>query len=147
MEQVLEKMFFIRTLGDPPDASSPAGPEMRARLSFEGDPSGSLTLRISSKAAHSIAADFLGEEEYAITDQQVGEVICELANMICGSVLSRVESESTFRLASPSILPSTESAAVSPDAAVHAIEIGGGALSVTVDTERAACSAATARGF
>ncbi|HEY2018387.1 MAG TPA: chemotaxis protein CheX, partial [Bryobacteraceae bacterium] len=90
VEDVLEKMFFIQSAGEPPNAN--CKPECCARLSFDGNPPGWLILRLTAAAARSVAADFLGEEETALTAQQIGEVVCELANMICGSVLSRVES-------------------------------------------------------
>jgi CheY-specific phosphatase CheX len=103
---VLEKMFLVRCLGA---LQAPApDPEMVAHLTFEGEPSGSLTLRVPSGAARSVAADFLGEQEPALSEQQISEVLCELANMICGSVLSRVESNTTFRLASPQIVASLD---------------------------------------
>src|SRR4051794_38968597 len=103
VDEVLEKMFFVRSLGDV--ASTADEPECIARLSFEGEPSGWLALRVTAHAARSVAADFLGEDEGELSDGQVGEVVCELANMICGSLLSRVERNATFRLETPQLVP------------------------------------------
>src|SRR5580698_7386137 len=96
--EVLEKMFFISDVGGPVPESDSAAPEIAARLTFDGSLPGWLALRMSKMAARSIAADFLGEEVETLTDRQEKEMVCELANMICGSVLSRAENETTFHL-------------------------------------------------
>jgi len=138
VNEVLEKMFFIRSLGDSPSASAES--ELIAHLTFEGHPCGSFTLRAGRAAARSITADFLGAEEDELTDEQVGEVICELANMICGSALSRIESDFHFRLASPVLLsapPKDRGAVVS-----QAVELYNGALAATMNIEETACPTA-----
>jgi hypothetical protein len=104
---------------------------------------------VAGGAARSVAADFLGEEEPALSEQQIGEVVCELANMICGSVLSRVESAITFQLATPRIVAAESaiegrvslglgtapsSAADAEHSTVHAIETCGGAMVVMINT-------------
>jgi CheY-specific phosphatase CheX len=99
-QQVLETMFFTSIMGerrDPPD-----DPALEALVSFEGEPQGSFGLKLSASAARAIAANFLGvEDEAELTDSQIGEVACELANMICGTMLSQVESGSTFNISHP----------------------------------------------
>jgi CheY-specific phosphatase CheX len=135
VNEVLEKMFFIRSLGDSAAASS--SPELIAHLKFEGRPCGSFTLCAGLSAARSITADFLGTEEGELTNEQVGEVICELANMICGSALSRIENEFQFRLASPVLLsapPKDRGTVVS-----EAVELYHGALAATMNIEERAC--------
>jgi CheY-specific phosphatase CheX len=145
VDDVLEKMFFVRSLGAPLNES--AAPLVAAHLTFQGDPPGWLTLRVTAGAARSVAADFLGEEESELSEAQIGEVVCELANMICGSMLSRVESNTLFRLATPRLIaPDTGSA--NPDAGVPAsattcaAEISSGAITVIFNMEIPACSAA-----
>ena len=62
VQEVLEKMFFVEPVEEPPgEADSPDG-ELAVRLAFEGLPSGALTLRVTTTAARQIAADFLGED-------------------------------------------------------------------------------------
>jgi CheY-specific phosphatase CheX len=138
VEDVLEKMFFIRSLGEAVEPGLPEG-DVKAHLTFDGEPSGSLTLRVTRGAARSISADFLGAEEGDLNEQQVGEVVCELANMICGAVLSRVESAVTFRLAQPELGEGDEPGEPAPEAsgqnALHCVEIGGGYLTVAIHTE------------
>jgi CheY-specific phosphatase CheX len=141
MADVLEKMFFIRTLGVPGETAPQI--DFVAGLTFEGDPPGSFTLRISKAAACSIAADFLGAEECELSEREVSDVVCELANMICGSVLSRVESNSTFRLAAPRLIeqpqPAPDPGEVPPGGATHVVEISGGLLVASIQTETPGC--------
>jgi CheY-specific phosphatase CheX len=142
VKEVLEKMFFIHCQEESAEFSSE--PEVVANLTFEGEPSGALTLRVTARAARSVAADFLAAEEPDLSEQEIGEVVCELANMICGSVLSRVESSAAFRLASPRIVASkSDATGLGPPPSiggaghsiVHAVEIGGGRMVVSIDTE------------
>jgi CheY-specific phosphatase CheX len=132
--EVLERMFFICDEGAPAPENDNAKPEIGVRLDFEGSPPGWLALRIGKRAARSIAADFLGEDEEALTDRQAEEMACELANMICGSVLSHTESDATFRLSSPLVMPLTDW--VEPqDAAVHRVALADGALTIFMKAE------------
>ena len=134
---VLEKMFFISILDETPDTVVlPAEEDIAVRLSFEGKPSGSLTVRLNRFAARSIAADFLGTELDQLSESQVEEVMCELANMICGSVLSRVESAVAFRLGVPEI---TVPSPPPETAAVYSVPLGPAAITVVMVTEAPIC--------
>jgi len=159
----MEKMFFIHCLDE--SLESEPEPEFVAHLTFEGDPSGALTLTVKASAARSVAADFLAAEEPDLSEQEIGEVVCELANMICGSVLSRVESSATFRLASPRIVASGNNAgnaagnaaaeppgslppvAGVPGSTAHAGEISSGRMVVSINTETPAWSTTARYAF
>ena len=135
--EVLERMFFICDDGAPVFEGDNDEPEIAAWLTFEGSPPGWLELRIGKKAARSIAADFLGEEEESLTDRQAEDMACELANMICGSVLSRTQSDA-FRLSSPAILPLADW--VQPqNASVHQVPLPHGALTVLMKAGSPIC--------
>ena len=55
VQEVLEKMFFVEPVEEPPgEAASPDG-EMAVQLAFEGVPSGVLPLCVTSAAARQIA--------------------------------------------------------------------------------------------
>jgi CheY-specific phosphatase CheX len=136
--EVLERMFFITAFDYDADVQSLEG-AISARVVFRGAPSGSLLITVGRSVARSISADFLGEDENDLEDSQVGEVVCELANMVCGSVLSRVESTAVFHLESPVIVPTAVSDVVPDNAACHAVAFGGGQLIVVLETERALC--------
>ena len=131
VEDVLAKMFFVETLGE--SASEPGAPPaaaMGAEVTFEGEPAGTLTMRLTTSAADQIAADFLGLDAEVVSPSRVAEVVCELANMICGSVLSRLESATAFHLATPRIVPLPECASAPADAIRYAAELSNGELAV-----------------
>jgi CheY-specific phosphatase CheX len=104
VNSVLETMFFAAPLG-------PAEPEagdverLAASVAFEGRPSGTLALCISVEAARQSAADFLGEDAASVSDAQSGEVVCELANMVCGSIVTPLEGGASFDLSAPRLIP------------------------------------------
>jgi CheY-specific phosphatase CheX len=139
VEGVLEAMFFSTPLG-------PAEPEtgtgvLEAHVTFHGRPSGTLGVRLSRTSARTLAAGFLGEDEQALTDSQPGEVLCELANMLCGSLVSRLESDETFDLTSPELVsiervPDAGSEAL--PAACQSVALEDGILTVTLHVEKAA---------
>jgi len=142
MDDVLEKMFFIR---GPSDSFAPQQlSEVVAGLSFEGNPPGWLTLELPGDAARLLTASFLGQEETEVSPQEVGEVVCELANIICGATLSRVESETTFRLSEPRLLIAGERPG-GCGTAMHAVRIGSGTLVVNFKMEECACPCSSER--
>jgi CheY-specific phosphatase CheX len=132
VDRVLETMFFTAPLG----AAEPetGATVIEARLAFHGRLSGSLSVCLSEPSVRLLAAGFLGEDEETLTDAQSGQVICELANMLCGSLVSKLESEKSFDLAPPELGPfESETAAGSdaPPAARQSYQVEGGILTVT----------------
>ena len=133
--EVLETMFFTSVLdngacrGVPKDTAA-----VSSRLTFRGDPSGVFEIGITSDAARSLAAGFLGEDEQDLSEGRAGEVVCELANMLCGSVLSRIGSDFTFELSHPEIVDTELEA---PDTSL-CFELPEGMLAVSIRFEAAA---------
>jgi CheY-specific phosphatase CheX len=140
--EVLEKMFFIDTAEVEAEGGLSVSGEdgINARLTFEGVPPGCLWLRLTSGAARSLAADFLGEEASELSGQKIEEVIGELANMLCGSVLTRVESTTDFRLAAPEIVEAPVANAAQPAMASRTVALAGGILTVAMTMESTACT-------
>jgi len=110
VEEVLETMCFTLLLS----SSALSGPEaavpgagfsnpVTAVLQFEGSPSGEFRLSVPLTVARGVGSGFLGREPGEVSDCQAGEVVCELANMFCGSVLSRLEAETIFHLSHPEL--------------------------------------------
>ena len=137
VRDVLEKMFFLDLAEPPGDAGRPAG--VMAEVTFEGDPPGTFQLDLDLTAARAAAADFLGEDPDELSVERTNEVVCELANMICGSVLSRVESRAAFRLATPRIALAGEKLETRAEASFRAA-VGEGLLRAEIRMERAACT-------
>jgi CheY-specific phosphatase CheX len=104
--EVLEAMYFT-TLLDSTLAEQPVGvsPDPLASIAFQlrfaGDVSGRFGMCLDQATAFSLAANFLGESDNTISADEVAEVVGELANMLCGSVMSRVEGEHKFALSHP----------------------------------------------
>jgi len=142
--EVLENMFFLDSLGEAGEA--PAGADtVTVHLSFEGAPPGCFGMRLARAAANAIAADFLGEDADSLTPQQSTDVTLELANMICGAVLSRIESSATFRLGPPRVV-----ADIATDdrrepwpgeATRYTVETGSGTLTASIRMETRTCKA------
>lgn len=102
--QVLETMFFITV--EEPDPSAPlAEPCWWLEVDFRGNPSGCFYLGISDATAATAAANFLGAEPgIAVGREETVNVLREMANMICGATLSRLENGRSFELSSPRLL-------------------------------------------
>jgi hypothetical protein len=130
--EVLERMFFLAGLGEAPEPPAEAG-TVTVQVTFDGDPPGCFQMRIARPAANAIAADFLGEDPDSLTGQQSAEVTLELANMICGAVLSRIESSATFRLGAPQI------AADDTGDTRYTVETGSGTLTVALQMKTRIC--------
>jgi hypothetical protein len=100
--EVLETMFFTEAQVDVCDhAWLEAAP--CARIRFEGSHCGEMLLAVSAEAVVPIAASFLGLAEDELTDPQRGQVVQELANILCGAMLSHLWPESKLDLVSPEL--------------------------------------------
>jgi CheY-specific phosphatase CheX len=102
VNSVLETMFFTAVGREQEPEESPA---IAAHLSFRGNPSGDMVISLSMAAASPIAAGFLGVDEADLTEAQAGEVLCEMANMLCGWVISKIETKTSFDLAPQRLVP------------------------------------------
>jgi CheY-specific phosphatase CheX len=105
VEAVLETMFFSAPLGlAESDLSCLSCSKLEARVAFSGKVSGILDVRVSAASARSLAASFLGEDEESLPDAEIAQVVCELANMLCGWMVSKPESEGSFDLDAPEMV-------------------------------------------
>lgn len=102
-QEALETMFFAMPDTVSIDPRRPDGEVIAASLAFQGWPHGRFGLVVSTAAARTLAANFIGcDESDDIRPDQMTGVIGELANMICGGVLSKLESDASFDLGAPS---------------------------------------------
>lgn len=128
---VLETMFFTAVSAAEQTGTAAVPHELTAGVRFTGAPSGMFALAIAEAPARRIACNFLGADgESALADGQVAEVIGELANMICGSALSRLESDSTFDIGQPAPLAGLDT--VPARAARCELEVEGGSLALAL---------------
>jgi hypothetical protein len=98
--EVLETMFFAEAVSTGCDHSWLSS-SCSAQLGFEGSHSGDFRLSVSPPAAESIASAFLGLDPEEVTETQRSQVLLELANILCGSVLSHFWPESDLSLLEP----------------------------------------------
>lgn len=135
-EEVLETMFFATVIGEA-SATEPIPPDSAAaRLAFRGKPSGVFTVAACPSAARSLAAAFLALDEDEVAQERAREVVCELANMICGSVLSRLEPDELFELEHPEPVAVTGACpCVSALSARRALDLGDGTLNICIEIE------------
>lgn len=104
--EVLETMFFLSVEREAGWEEVAHKEHLYAEMDFQGAAEGRLELAVSRDIAPVLAAGFLGKEEPELTQPEIEGVVCELANMLCGSVLSRLESQSLFQLGAPQMTQS-----------------------------------------
>jgi hypothetical protein len=107
LEDVLSTMFFAGVVGeiaeeDVASQVSPDTPLICVKLSFSGSIAGALLLAVPDAVAATLAADFSGCDG---PSDQLGteQSVCELANMICGSTLSRIVPDAHVVLSHPEL--------------------------------------------
>ncbi|MGE5644264.1 MAG: chemotaxis protein CheX [Acidobacteriota bacterium] len=133
---VLETMFFTGAESERPGYASGTAGAIEARLRFDGERPGEFRVLVAPGAARSIAANFLGaDEEAEITEAQAGDVVSELANMICGSALSRLEGDVAFDLSHPSVSRLDAEPAAWPDGAARTFDLENGWLTAAIRFE------------
>jgi len=109
ISEVLETMFFqpvqITTAGVDLRQWFAGKPSLQgATLNFRGPIGGSLFFLIPESAANEITANFLGINEEKIDEAQSGDTVKEALNMICGNMLSVVDTEGCFALDIPQLI-------------------------------------------
>ncbi len=106
ISDVLETMFFL-----PVDYNDSVQKEelwagekdliLAAKLDFDGPFSGCCVFFIPKKLAVSLAADFMGTDEEAVSDDQITGTVLEITNMIAGNTFSLYDSQAVFNLDVP----------------------------------------------
>jgi CheY-specific phosphatase CheX len=100
--EVLESMCFISTEGEAVEAVEHYQPDwVCSSLRFKGIHNGTFGLAVPPATASTIASNFLGDDEDSLNEAQCAEVICEFANMVCGTLLAHLEPKKTFDLSPP----------------------------------------------
>lgn len=98
--EVLATMFFEEAAPEACEHDWLAS-AISASVDFGGSHCGEFLVSVSPNTARSIASGFLGLETEEMTESQPGEVILELANILCGTLLSTLYPESNLSLGSP----------------------------------------------
>jgi CheY-specific phosphatase CheX len=96
---VVEQMFyvFLEPVGD--EYSDYA---MEAAIQFKGDLKGEVSILVSEGLAKSMVQNLLGLETGQMTKEDIEDCVKEVANMICGNFLGRLDQTRMFDLSMPS---------------------------------------------
>ena len=105
VERVLETMCFSAVMGPAEMELAQASLGIGARVDFQGPTQGAVLIGCSPAGAQTLTRNFLGTED--ITDLQVLQFVSELANMICGAVVSTFGAPGQYDLGSPDPVAST----------------------------------------
>jgi hypothetical protein len=97
-EEVLETMFFTGILSAEVQTVCRGAGDLHASVRFEGPPDGELRVCIPHQTGSALASSFLGIVPDEVTNADCEQVAGELANMFCGSLLSRSAPTSEFHL-------------------------------------------------
>lgn len=100
---VLETMFFEEAVATACEHAW-LSTAVSAHLSFAGSHCGEFLLSVTPGTARSIASGFLGLDPEEMTETQPGEVMLELANILCGALMSNLWPESSLSLGSPELV-------------------------------------------
>jgi CheY-specific phosphatase CheX len=101
-QRVLETMFFVTPDKVSMDPQRPAGALIAASLTFQGAPPGRFGLVVSDLVARTLTENFIGcDDDIVLLPAQVAGVMGEIANMMCGAVVSQMESDVIFDLSAP----------------------------------------------
>ena len=84
------------------------GKRIVAQVDFDHEASGQMRMELPPAVAQAIAANFFGDDDGALSDTQVRSMVAELTNIICGSLLSRLNPTSLMMLSSPEIFMADE---------------------------------------
>lgn len=105
--QAFEVMCFVELT--PAAENLPiTGRRIVAQVDFDHEASGQLRLELPPEAAETIASNFFGGDEANLSESQVRSLVAELTNIICGSLLSRLNPGSLMMLSSPEIYVADE---------------------------------------
>ena len=136
-QSVLETMFFVVPEGPVDAACHQQPPLLRAALAFRGEWRGTFELTAPLNSAKALASSFSGvSEPEEVTEAEAAEVMRELANMVCGSTLSRLAGDKIFDLDSPKMLDHPILDPVSgATATTRALDLGFGVVAFTLKIE------------
>lgn len=137
-QSVLETMFFVVPEGDTEGMHRQEPPLLHTGLSFRGEWQGTFELTAPLNSAKTLASSFSGLiEPEQVTEQEAAEVLRELANMVCGSTLSRLAGNKIFDLESPKMLDAPMLTSSASTTTTRTVDLGFGVVAFTLKIEDA----------
>lgn len=105
VNQAMEAMFFDAAAPVPDCGHGEAPDCITVCLWFHDAVDGEFMLTTPLATATALAANFMGLEPDDVDRSQAEQIVCELANIVCGSALSRLEPSTELRLSPPLVTP------------------------------------------
>jgi len=102
--KVLETMFFTEAVVAPCEHSWFSS-AVNVQVGFDGSHCGAMRMAVSEEAVAPLASSFLGLDSEEARESEKSQVILELANIVCGAVLSSLWPESKLLLDAPQLAP------------------------------------------
>lgn len=99
--QVMESMFYLSSDGPSVFEIAETDLAIQRELDFKQPEPGTFGIGATSANARTFAANFLGDEPDQVDESTAGEIFGEMANMICGSLLARLQPSNPVELSSP----------------------------------------------
>lgn len=99
--EVLETMLFELPVDEAALSGPPPASDATATAVFDGSLAGALTVAVSPECTARMASGFLGLDEHEAGESEQRSLVIELANVICGATMSRLEPEGRLRIQPP----------------------------------------------
>ncbi|MBN9662915.1 MAG: chemotaxis protein CheX [Acidobacteria bacterium] len=106
--EVLETMFFELPVSELEMVERPAVDSCLIRAEFHGSAEGAMELALSCGTCERLAASFLGKEQSEVSCAEKCSTARELANMLCGASLSRLQPHGRMSIESPESIPAPD---------------------------------------
>jgi hypothetical protein len=100
--EVLETMFFTEAMPAECEHGWFAS-AMTVQVAFDGSHSGEMWLAVGGEAVPALASAFLALDPEEAGEMERSQVMLELANILCGAVLSSLWRESRLQLDAPKL--------------------------------------------
>jgi CheY-specific phosphatase CheX len=113
-EHLAETMFFTTVLNRTGELGGQPG--YTASIAFSGTRAGALRVALPHSTAAALAVSFLGEADEEEPDARARALAGELANILCGSLLGRMEPAGHFTISPPEVTAGTEAPGQPADA-------------------------------
>ena len=101
--EVLETMCFACVLGLAEPEALAERDNISSTVRFAGDLAGSMSVTVPQPYARNLASSFLGITEVEVSPLVTRQFVSELTNMICGCVLTGLDSQGAFQLFTPTV--------------------------------------------
>ncbi len=105
ISEVFEKMYFIFL---EPDEFGDTSYTMGASIDFGGSAGGNMRLLFSRQISAAMVQNMLNMEKSEIPDQDIEDCLKEAANMVCGSLLSKIDTVQRLEMHIPVFLKSAD---------------------------------------